>query len=283
MHIADPLIHLALAEDLGPGDVTTDALVPPDATGTAVIWAKEKMVLAGLDVARRVFELVDPTVEIDPHFRDGDFIDATSKVKVASVKGPLRSLLYGERTALNFLQRLSGIATWVRHHVEQLPQGKTRLVDTRKTTPGWRVLEKAAVRLGGGSNHRFGLFDGILIKDNHINAYGSVGAAVQKARANAHHLLKIEVEVASLDQVQEALDVGADVIMLDNMDFETMEQALKLIDGRALVEVSGNITRQDIAALAKIGVDIISMGALTHSAVAVDLSMKIIPTTSTST
>lgn len=279
MHVADPLIRLALAEDLGPGDVTTDCLVPPDATGTAVIWAKEKLVLAGLDVARRVFELVDPAVAIEPYFGDGDFIDATSKVKVATVEGPLRSLLYGERTALNFLQRLSGIATWVRHHVEQLPEGKTRLVDTRKTTPGWRVLEKAAVRLGGGWNHRFGLFDGILIKDNHITACGSISAAVQKARANAHHLLKIEVEVAGLDQAQEALDVGADIIMLDNMDLETMGQALKLIEGRALVEVSGNVTRRDLSALARIGVDIISMGALTHSAVAVDLSMKIIPAT----
>lgn len=280
MHVADPLIHLALAEDLGPGDVTTDALVPPNATGEAVIWAKERMVLAGMDVACRVFELLDPTVEIDPYFGDGDFIDAFSKVKVATVKGPLRSLLYGERTALNFLQRLSGIATWVRHHVEQLPQGKTRLVDTRKTTPGWRVLEKTAVRLGGGVNHRFGLFDGILIKDNHITACGSVGEAVQKARANAHHLLKIEVEVANLEQVKEALEEGADIIMLDNMGLETMTKALEIIDGRALVEVSGNVTRSRLAELAKIGVNIISMGALTHSAVAVDLSMKIVLTTS---
>ncbi len=283
MHVADPLIRLALAEDLGPGDVTTDALVPSDATGSAVIWAKETLVLAGLDVACRVFGLVDPTVKIEPYFEDGDFIDAASKVKVATVEGPLRSLLYGERTALNFLQRLSGIATWVRHHVEQLPKGKTRLVDTRKTTPGWRVLEKNAVRLGGGVNHRFGLFDGILIKDNHITACGSIGAAVQKARVNAHHLLKIEVEVANLDQVQEALDVGAEVIMLDNMGLETMTKALKIIDGRALVEVSGNVTLSRLAELAEIGVDIISMGALTHSAVAVDLSMKIVPATTIST
>ncbi len=280
MHIADPLIRLALAEDLGPGDVTTDVLVPPDATGEAVIWAKQKMVLAGLDVARRVFALVDPSVEWELFYADGDFVDGSSKVKVATVKGPLRSLLYGERIALNFLQRLSGIATWVRYHVEQLPQGKTRLVDTRKTTPGWRVLEKAAVRLGGGVNHRFGLFDGVLIKDNHITACGGVTEAVQKARASAHHLLKIEVEVANLKQVQEALDAGADIIMLDNMELETMAQALKIINGRALVEVSGNVTRNKLAELAKIGVDIISMGALTHSAVAVDLSMKIIGKTS---
>ncbi len=283
MHVADPLIRLALAEDLGPGDVTTDALVPSNATGSAVIWAKETLVLAGLDVACRVFELVDPAVKIEPYFEDGDFIDTASKVKVATVKGPLRSLLYGERIALNFLQRLSGIATWVRHHVELLPKGKIRLVDTRKTTPGWRVLEKAAVRFGGGSNHRFGLFDGVLIKDNHITACGGVTEAVQKARVNTHHLLKIEVEVANLDQVQEALDVGAEVIMLDNMGLETMAKALKIIDGHALVEVSGNVTRQDLTELAEIGVDIISMGALTHSAVAVDLSMKIVPAASTST
>lgn len=280
MHVADPLIRLALAEDLGPGDVTTDALIPRDALGEAVIWAKEKMVLAGLDVACRVFELVDPLVTIKPYFGEGDYIDATSKVKVATVEGPLRSLLYGERTALNFLQRLSGIATWVRYHVEQLPQGNTRLVDTRKTTPGWRILEKAAVRLGGGVNHRFGLFDGVLIKDNHITACGGLTEAVQMAQANAHHLLKIEVEVATLEQVHEALEVGADIIMLDNMDLETMTQALKIIDGRAFVEVSGNVTRSRLAELAEIGVDIISMGALTHSAIAVDLSMKIVSATS---
>ena len=276
MHGADPLIRLALAEDLGPGDVTTDALVEPDAMGEAVIWAKQKMVLAGLDVTRRVFALVDPSVELEFYFADGDRIDASSKVKVATVKGPLRSLLYGERTALNFLQRLSGIATWVRHHVEQLPPGKTRLVDTRKTTPGWRVLEKLAVRLGGGANHRFGLFDGVLIKDNHITACGGVFEAIQKARANAHHLLKVEVEVANLEQVQDALDAQADIIMLDNMDLATMTKALEIIDGRALVEVSGNVTRGRLTELAEIGVDVVSMGALTHSAVAVDLSMKIV-------
>lgn len=276
MHISDPLFRLALAEDLEPGDVTTDALIPLDARGEAVIWAKEKMVLAGLDVASRVFELVDPSVAIEAYFNDGDPIEVSSRVKVATVKGPLRSLLYGERTALNFLQRLSGIATWVRYHVERVPQGKTRLVDTRKTTPGWRVLEKRAVRLGGGANHRFGLFDGVLIKDNHITACGGVTVAIQKARANVHHLLKIEVEVANLEQVREALDARADIIMLDNMDLETMTQALKIIDGRALVEVSGNVTRSRLVELAEIGVDIISMGALTHSAVAVDLSMKIV-------
>jgi len=276
MHIADPLIRLALAEDVGPKDVTTDALVPPDATGEAVIWAKEKMVLAGLDVTRRVFELVDPAVEVKPGFQDGDFIDTASKIKVATVNGPLRALLYGERTALNFLQRLSGIATWVRRHVEQLPAGKIRLTDTRKTTPGWRVLEKAAVRIGGGMNHRFGLFDGVLIKDNHITACGGVTRAIQQAQANVHHLLKIEVEVANLEQVKEAVDAGADIIMLDNMDLDAMAGAMEIINGRALVEVSGNVNHTGLARLAEIGVDVISMGALTHSAVAVDLSMKIV-------
>ncbi len=268
-----PFIELALNEDIGSGDITTDNLIPSDREGRGVIVAKQSLVIAGLDVAREVFLSLDPDVTFYPKFKDGDLIDKGATV--IEIKGCLGTLLKGERTALNFLQRLSGIATHVRSFVETLDNRNVRLVDTRKTTPGWRTLEKYAVRVGGANNHRMGLYDGVLIKDNHIAVCGGIANAVEKIRKSISHLVKIEVEVASLYQVQEALDIGVDVIMLDNMDLEKIREAVELINGQALVEVSGMVTRDDVKDLADTGVDIISAGALTHSAVAVDLSMRI--------
>ena len=267
------LIEAALSEDLGPGDVTTDALVARGLCGRGRITAKEPLVLAGLDVARRVFLAVDPELALHSDFVDGDRLDGGEAV--LSVEGRLGSMLRAERSALNFLQRLSGIATQTRRFADVLKGTPVRLVDTRKTTPGWRMLEKYAVRMGGGGNHRMGLFDGVLIKDNHIAACGGVAAAVRRARNRISHLLKIEVEVSDLDGVREALAAGADVIMFDNMDPAAVKDAVALIDHRALVEVSGRVGASELAGLAACGVDIISAGALTHSARAVDLSMRI--------
>jgi nicotinate-nucleotide pyrophosphorylase (carboxylating) len=269
----DHLIDLALQEDIGSGDVTTECTIEADQTSSATIVAKETLVVAGLAVAARVFERLDGRVDFTPHCDESDHI--APGYAMVTLEGPTRALLSGERVALNFLQRLSGIATWVHAHVEALGSHPVRLVDTRKTTPGWRVLEKYAVRVGGGHNHRFGLYDGVLIKDNHIAACGSITAAVARVRARGHQLLKIEVEVSDLRQVAEALSAGVDVIMLDNMENEAIRAAVKLIARKALVEVSGEITRQRLAALAETGVDIISMGALTHSAPVVDISMRI--------
>lgn len=267
------LIRLALEEDIGTGDITTDSIIPAEARGTGEITAKAPLVLAGMAVAATVFRELDPETQIVPIRRDGEHVSTGEQI--CSVSGPLRALLTGERTALNFLQRLSGIATHVRNHMVLLAERPVRLVDTRKTTPGWRVLEKYAVRVGGAANHRMNLSDGILIKDNHIAACGGIRAAVGKIRSAGSHLLRIEVEVTSMDEVREALSSGADVIMLDNMDIEAIRQAVLLIQGRALVEVSGGVTRERLLDLADAGVDIISSGALTHSAVAVDISMAI--------
>lgn len=269
----DRLIDMALDEDLGSGDITTQFLIPCDAAGTAVIRAKETLVVCGLPVVRRVFERVEPAVGFAPDVEDGDTVDAGRAV--VRLSGPMAALLAGERTALNFLQRLSGIATHTRAHVRALDGAPVRLVDTRKTTPGWRVLEKYAVRTGGAANHRMGLYDGVLIKDNHIAACGSITTAVARIKAHTSHLVKIEVETTTLEEVREALDAGADVIMLDNMTAETMARAVELVAGRALVEASGGVAMDDLKQLADIGIDIISMGALTHSARAVDLSMSI--------
>lgn len=268
------LIELALREDIGPGDVTTDNLVPPHRQGRGVIWTKEPLVIAGLDVARQVFETLSPDhLNFETNCRDGDFL--TAGVSVLVVEGPLKTLLMGERTALNFIQRLSGIATHVRRYVEMLGSRPVRLVDTRKTTPGWRVLEKYAVRVGGARNHRMGLYDGVLIKDNHIAVCGSIEAAVAAVRSRISHLVKIEVEASDLNQVSEALAARADTIMLDNMDIEQIRQAVQLVNRRALVEVSGGVTRDNLLLLADSGVDLISVGALTHGARGVDLSMRI--------
>jgi nicotinate-nucleotide pyrophosphorylase (carboxylating) len=267
------LIDLALEEDIGSGDITTNHLVSPETPGMATVIAKQTLVVAGLSVARCVFERLDGSVAFQPGVNDGDLV--TPGTVLVTIQGRLAALLTAERTALNFLQRLCGIATQVRNYMKLLENASVRLVDTRKTTPGWRVLEKYAVRVGGAANHRMGLFDGVLIKDNHIAACGGIAAAVARIRAQISHLTKIEVEASTLDEVRQALAAGADVIMLDNMDLPTIAKSTAIIDGRALVEVSGMVTAERIQALAATGVDLISVGALTHSARAVDLSMII--------
>jgi nicotinate-nucleotide pyrophosphorylase (carboxylating) len=267
----DRIVSLALAEDVGPGDVTTLATVPPDAAGRAVFMAKDSGVLAGMVVLRRVYSQIDPWVEVDERAADGDRLSPGSTIAVVS--GPAPSLLTGERVALNFLQHLSGIATRTARFVRLLEGTGARIVDTRKTAPGMRALAKYAVRLGGGYNHRFGLFDGVLIKDNHIRAAGGIRAAVERARALVPHMLRIEVETETLEQVREALDAGADVVMLDNMDLDRMRQAVDLCRGRALTEASGGVNEQTVRSIAETGVDLISVGAVTHSVTALDISL----------
>lgn len=269
----DQLIELAVIEDIGAGDITTSALYGDGRKGEAVISAKEPMVIAGLEAARRVFLKMDPELEFFPNCSDGAKIAAGQVI--ASVTGDFCALLTGERIALNFLQRLSGIATHTRSYVDELSGKPVRLVDTRKTVPGWRALEKYAVRMGGANNHRMGLYDGILIKDNHIEAFGNIRTAIEKTRLRGSHLLKIEIEVSRLEQVREALAAGADVIMLDNMNDEDIQQAVAEIDGRAKVEVSGQVAQGRLRQLAEMKVDIISVGALIHAARFVDLSMTI--------
>lgn len=273
MHTIKDLIDLALAEDIGTGDITTDAVVSATSIGRGKIVAKEGMILAGLDVARQVFLRLDPTTRVRTTSDDGD--RASAGQTVMEIEGRLAVLLQGERTALNFLQRLSGMATHVRRFVDILGDRPVRLVDTRKTMPGWRILEKYAVRVGGAHNHRVGLYDGVLIKDNHIAACGGITAAVERVRRRVSHLVRIEVETTNMDQVEEALAAGAEVIMLDNMDLAAIEKAVNAIAGRAQVEVSGNVTAKTLTQLADTGVDIISVGALTHQATSVDLSMRI--------
>jgi nicotinate-nucleotide pyrophosphorylase (carboxylating) len=272
--LVDRLIDLALEEDLGPGDVTTRALIPPDRQGAAQIRAKQNLVVAGLPVAHRVFHRLEPQVQFFMEAGEGQ--EVSPGTVLAQVRGPLAAILTGERTALNFLMRLSWIATYTRKMVNAVSGFPTSIVDTRKTTPGWRALEKYAVRAGGGANHRFGLFDGVLIKNNHLTAVGSLPEAVRLARENAHSLLKIEVEVSSLAELEEALAAGADIIMLDNLDEATMIRAVNLTAGRALLEASGSMTLERLPAVAATGVNLISMGALTHSAPAVDIHLRII-------
>ncbi|MCB2145305.1 MAG: carboxylating nicotinate-nucleotide diphosphorylase [Deltaproteobacteria bacterium] len=275
MHTIEELIQLALKEDIGPGDITTDNLVAPGTRGQGTITAKQDLVIAGLQVAEKVFKTLEPEIGFEPLYADGDRIPAGSTV--VRIDGTLGALLRGERTALNFLQRLSGIATQAHAFVGEVAGTSVKLVDTRKTTPGWRVLEKYAVRMGGAHNHRMGLYDGVLIKDNHIAVSGGIANAVKKVRQQISHLVKVEVEAATFEEVNEALAAGADVIMLDNMDLNQIRKAVGMIDKKALVEVSGNVTRERLKELAQTGVDLISIGALTHSAVAVDLSMRINP------
>jgi nicotinate-nucleotide pyrophosphorylase (carboxylating) len=267
------LIDWALEEDIGSGDLTTSHLVAPESRAQGLIKAKEELTVAGLEVARQVFARLDPDAVFLPSVADGATV--ANGTVVATVNGRLDALLTGERTALNFLQRLSGIATHVRAYMRMLGDRRVRLVDTRKTTPGWRVLEKYAVRAGGAVNHRMGLYDAVLIKDNHIVACGGIAPAVQRIRATVSHLTKIEVEVANMTQLHEALAAGVDVIMLDNMDVAAIREAVQVIAGTVLVEVSGGVTAENLTALADTGVDLISSGALTHSARAVDISMKI--------
>ena len=270
------LIALALEEDIGPGDVTTQALIPPNLKGEAHIRAKQPLVVAGLPVAARVFYKVDSSLVFDFQAAEGQEVEPGAVL--ARLTGPAAPILTGERVALNFLMRLSGIATFTRRMVSLIVGSPVALVDTRKTTPGWRALEKYAVRLGGGRNHRFGLYDAVLIKNNHLTAVGSVTEAVRLARANAPQALRLEVEVADLAGLQEALNAGADIIMLDNMDEETMARAVAITAGRAELEASGGMTPERLTRVAATGVNFISMGALTHSAPAADIHLRLIKT-----
>ena len=267
------LIERALAEDIGPGDVTSNAVVPADAEADAAMLAKQDLVVAGLETAFAVFRHIDPSVRFMSLSKDGDRL--TAGTVLARITGKTRTLLAGERVALNLLQHLSGIATLTARYIDKVTGLKTAILDTRKTIPGLRGLEKYAVRVGGGRNHRFGLYDGVLIKDNHIKAGGGILRTVENARKGAHHLLNVEVETKTLDEVREALAAGADVIMLDNMTVDMMRDAVKLIAGRALTEASGNVTLDTVRLIAETGVDFISAGSLTHSAPAADISMKI--------
>jgi len=270
--LLDDLVGRALAEDLGSGDVTTEACVPADKTAVARGVARKEIVACGIPVAQRVFAMVDPSLTFEAHVPDGTVVAAGGVL--FTVRGRARSILVGERVALNFSQRMSGIATATRRYVAAVPSGcHTRVTDTRKTTPGLRLLERYAVRRGGGHNHRNDLGSAVLIKDNHIVAAGGITAAIEAARARAPHTSRIECEVDSLDQLEEALAARADIVLLDNMDTPTVEEAVRRTRGRALLEASGGITFERIAELARAGVDAISVGALTHSTPAADIGL----------
>ena len=270
--VADKYIKMALEEDINSEDVSTNAVMPEYKKGEVELICKEDGIIAGLMVFERVFTLLDPKTQVTCHVKDGDEVKKGEVLAV--VTGDIRVLLSGERTALNYLQRMSGIATYTRSVVRLLEGTKTTLLDTRKTTPGMRVFEKYAVRVGGGANHRYNLSDGVLLKDNHIDAAGSVTQAVQAARAYAPFVRKIEVETEDLDMVREAVEAGADIIMLDNMTPEQMAEAVRIINGRAETECSGNVTKENRNTIAHLGVDYISSGALTHSAPILDISLK---------
>ena len=269
---ADELIRMALQEDITSEDVSTNAVMRSAVKGSVELLAKEDGIIAGLDVYARVFQILDEKTEISFNVKDGDSVKKGELL--ATVTGDIRVLLSGERVALNYLQRMSGIATYTRSVAKLLEGSGVTLLDTRKTTPNCRVFEKYAVRVGGGCNHRYNLSDGVLLKDNHIGAAGSITKAIQMAKAYAPFVRKIEIETETLEQVAEAVEAGADIIMLDNMTPEVMKQAVALIDGRAQTECSGNITKENIARICEIGVDFVSSGALTHSAPILDISMK---------
>ena len=269
---ADPLILSALQEDISSEDVTTNSVMRSYCLGEVDLICKQDGVIAGLEVFKRVFTLLDPSTEVTFTVKDGDRVRKGEKIGL--VRGDIRILLSGERTALNYLQRMSGIATYTRTIADLLAGSKTKLLDTRKTTPNMRIFEKYAVKVGGGYNHRYNLSDGILLKDNHIGAAGGVKEAVRMAKEYAPFVRKIEIEVENLDMLQEALDAGADIIMLDNMSVEDMKTAVQMAAGKAETECSGNVTRENVARLVDIGVDYISSGALTHSAPILDLSLK---------
>lgn len=269
---ADKLIWQALQEDITSEDITTNAVMPEAKKGEVQLICKQDGIIAGLDVFARVFQLLDDTVEIDFRCKDGDAVAAGQLMAV--VTGDIRVLLSGERVALNYLQRMSGIATYTNSIAKLLEGARTKLLDTRKTTPNMRVFEKYAVKVGGGYNHRYNLSDGVLLKDNHIGAAGGVREAVRMAKEYAPFVRKIEIEVEDLDMVREAADAGADIIMLDNMSPEQMKEAIRIIDGRAETECSGNVTKENVEKLIHIGVDYISSGALTHSAPILDISLK---------
>ena len=268
----EPLVRAALLEDIGPGDITTMLCVPAGTTATATVLAKQPGVIAGLAIGEMAFKLMDPNAHWEAFVQDGARV-GEGRTPLAAVTGDARALLTAERVALNFMQRLSGIATMTAHYVSLTAGTHARIVDTRKTTPGLRALEKYAVRVGGGFNHRLGLYDCVLIKDNHIKAAGGIRNAVIGAKAQIPHTMKIEVEAASLGMVEEALYAGADIILLDNMDTETMRRAVELIGGQAISEASGGLTEARVAEVAATGVDILSIGALTHSAPALDISL----------
>ena len=269
---ADDLILSALKEDITSEDITTNSVMPEYKLGEVDLICKEDGVIAGLEVFKRVFTLLDENTEVTFNCKDGDRV--TKGQKLGIVKGDIRVLLSGERTALNYLQRMSGIATYTRKTADLLEGSKTKLLDTRKTTPNMRVFEKYAVKVGGGHNHRYNLSDAILLKDNHIGAAGGVKEAVKMAKEYASFVCKVEVEVENLDMLKEALEAGADIIMLDNMSVEDMKAAVRLTQGKAVTECSGNVTKENVARLVDIGVDYISSGALTHSSPILDLSLK---------
>lgn len=269
---ADEMILSALREDITSEDISTNSVMRDFQMGEVELICKQDGVVAGLEIFKRVFELLDEKTEITFFCKDGDTVKNGEKLGI--IRGDIRVLLSGERTALNFLQRMSGIATYTRSIAELLKGTKTKLLDTRKTTPNMRVFEKYAVKVGGGYNHRFNLSDGILLKDNHIGAAGGVKEAVRMAKEYAPFVRKIEIEVENLDMLKEALEAGADIIMLDNMSVEDMKEAVKLCEGKAETECSGNVTKENVAKLVDIGVDYISSGALTHSSPILDLSLK---------
>lgn len=268
----DDYILNTLKEDITSEDVSTNAVMPESKQGRADLICKQDGIVCGLDVFERTFKLLDETSRFEANFSDGDFVKKGELIGV--IYGDVKAILSGERTALNYLQRMSGIATMTREYSDELKDYKTVLLDTRKTTPNMRPFEKHAVRVGGGTNHRYNLSDGVLLKDNHIGAAGSVTNAIKMAKAYAPFVRKIEIETETLEQVKEALEAGADIIMLDNMDNETMRKAVEMIDGRAQTECSGNVTKQRLREIAEIGVDFVSCGALTHSAPIMDVSLK---------
>ena len=269
---ADHLILEALKEDISSEDVTTNSVMKEAVAGEVDLICKQDGIIAGLEVFERVFTLLDPDTKVELYYKDGE--EVKNGQLMGKVKGDIRVLLSGERVALNYLQRMSGIATYTNSVAKLLERSKIKLLDTRKTTPNMRIFEKYAVRAGGGYNHRYNLSDGVLLKDNHIGAAGSVTKAVQMAKEYAPFVRKIEVEVENLDMVKEAVEAGADIIMLDNMSPADIKKAVELIDGRAQTECSGNVTKENIARLTEIGVDYISSGALTHSAPILDISLK---------
>ena len=269
----ETLIELALAEDIGIGDITTEATVSTTQKGIGVIVVEDDGVIAGLPVVERVFQKIDPSLEFRKFAADSDRV--RKMTPIAEVRGRVKPILTGERTALNFLQRLSGTATMTAQFVELAEKYDVQITDTRKSTAGWRAVQKYAVCMGGGKNHRFGLFDGILIKDNHIIAAGSVSKAVKKAKLTASHTMKIEVEVETPDQVEEAVSEGADILLLDNMPVDLMRTTVEKVAGRVLTEASGNVTIDKVDAVAATGVDLISVGALTHSAIPLDMSLDL--------
>ena len=269
----DPLIELAFEEDIGIGDITTESTVSPLQRGLGTILAKTEGVIAGLPIAQRVFDKIDSRLDFRMLVVDGDYVE--SMTPIGAVEGSAKSILTGERIALNFLQRLSGTATLTSRFVAATAKYNVKIIDTRKTTAGWRALQKYAVRVGGGHNHRFGLYDGVLIKDNHIIAAGGIAKAIEGARAVVPHTMKIEIEVDSLDQVEEAVAAGADIILLDNMSPSFMQAAVREIGNGVLTEASGGITLDQVEAVAATGVNFISVGALTHSAMPLDISLDL--------